>query len=96
MNRYETICGTCNEEHLLSKSYNHNFAARHTKKPLAQRFYLKCFDHDDRWYLFLGNEEMEAQGKGLLVHSFGYRSIAELNLKEYTAQFNRIVEAENG
>lgn len=26
--RYETICGTCGEEHFLSRNHNHNFVAR--------------------------------------------------------------------
>lgn len=44
--RYETICGTCGEEHLLSRTYNHNFVARHTSPaPQAQETPMHTFEN---------------------------------------------------
>jgi hypothetical protein len=61
---------------------------------MNQRFYVRNYDHDDRWYVFMGNEAMEAQGSGVLVREVGYRFVAEDTAKEYTRLFNRMLEDE--
>ncbi len=56
-----------------------------------QRFYYRYYDGDSRWYVFMGDKNMEEQGKGLLVANVGYEGAAQSAIKEYTRQFNEMI-----
>ena len=43
--RYETICGTCGAEHLLSQKYNHNFVARGAQPSAGAQTYEEFRTH---------------------------------------------------
>jgi hypothetical protein len=62
-----------------------------------QRFYIRNWDSGapgSRWYVFMGDATIEAQGKGILVQEVGYREAAEQQKAFYTEQFNRMVQNE--
>jgi hypothetical protein len=65
--------------------------------PRPQRFYIRNYDNGtpgSRWYVFMGDKTLEAQGQGLLVQEVGYHAAAEAQVEIYTQQFNRMVQHE--
>lgn len=61
---------------------------------MKQRFYYITND-PNRWHVYMGSEAMQLIGGGLHIVECGYEEIAQAIVRQYTQQFNDMVDAED-